>query len=87
MKISSIFIDTQTAIQESGDILEPLKNKVITENSIKADLYDLCNDRHTGRESDNEITLFKSVGTALEDLSAAGLVHRIATRNGITESH
>lgn len=43
---------------------------------MKADLFDLARGQHRGRGSAEEITLFKSVGTALEDLAAAMLVWR-----------
>jgi ornithine cyclodeaminase len=41
---------------------------------VEADLSDLVNGRHKGRRSADEITLFKSVGAAIEDLAAARLV-------------
>ncbi len=43
---------------------------------MKADLFDLCRGTHPGRVSAGEITMFKSVGTAIEDLAAAMLVWR-----------
>ncbi len=69
---SSVFVDTfQGGLKESGDIVIPLENKVITKDHIKADLFDLTSSVHPGRKNENEITLFKSVGHALEDLVAA----------------
>ncbi|MEN2490310.1 ornithine cyclodeaminase family protein [Flavobacterium sp. B11] len=70
---SSIFLDTyQGGLKESGDILIPLANGIITKETIKADLFELCSNTKQGRTSDTEITYFKSVGHALEDLVAAG---------------
>ena len=46
---------------------------VIEEGGIAGDLFDLCRGRAKGRRAAEEITLFKSVGTALEDLAAAAL--------------
>ncbi|CAA9194593.1 bifunctional Delta(1)-pyrroline-2-carboxylate/Delta(1)-piperideine-2-carboxylate reductase [Flavobacterium collinsii] len=70
---SSLFLDTyQGGLKESGDILIPLTNGIITKETIKADLFELCSNTKTGRTSDTEITYFKSVGHALEDLVAAG---------------
>ncbi len=70
-----IFVDTRGgAIVEGGDIADPLRRGVIGEADILADLPDLCRSGHPGREGDDEITLFKSVGHALEDLVAAELV-------------
>lgn len=69
---SSVFIDTyQGGLKESGDIVQPLQSGILTENAIKADLFQLCSHERKGRTSTEEITLFKSVGHALEDLAAA----------------
>lgn len=70
---SAVFLDTyQSGLKESGDILIPLTNGVITREDIRADLFELCSNKKTGRTSDEEITFFKSVGHAIEDLIAAG---------------
>jgi ornithine cyclodeaminase/alanine dehydrogenase-like protein (mu-crystallin family) len=70
---SSLFLDTyQGGLKESGDILIPLTTGIITEETIKADLFELCSTAKPGRTSETEITYFKSVGHALEDLVAAG---------------
>jgi len=69
---TSIFIDTfQGGLKESGDIVIPIQNGTLKEEDIKADLIQLCSNQKKGRTSDEEITLFKSVGHALEDLAAA----------------
>jgi ornithine cyclodeaminase/alanine dehydrogenase-like protein (mu-crystallin family) len=75
-----IFVDTRAgAMEEAGDIVDPLSRGVIREADIAADLFDLCRRTAPGRRSADEITLFKSVGTAIEDLAAAMLVwNRIA---------
>jgi ornithine cyclodeaminase len=69
-----IFVDTRTgAASEGGDIVLPLAAGVIDHSDILADLFDLCRGDVPGRQSGEEITLFKSVGAALEDLAAASL--------------
>ncbi len=69
---ASIFVDTfQGALKESGDIVIPLQSGILKEEEIKADLFQLCSGKKQGRVSPDEITLFKSVGHALEDLTAA----------------
>lgn len=74
---ASLFVDTREgALHEAGDLADPLKRGVIGAGDIKADLADLAAGRHPGRTSAGEITLFKSVGTALEDLAAAAFLHR-----------
>jgi ornithine cyclodeaminase len=72
-----IFVDTRAgALKEAGDILQPIASGAISENDIAGDLFDLCRGGVAGRQSADEITLFKSVGTALEDLAAATLAAR-----------
>lgn len=69
---ASVFVDTfQGGLKESGDIVIPIKNGILKEDAIKADLFQLCSNKHNGRTSKKELTVFKSVGHALEDLVAA----------------
>ena len=76
---ASIFVDTfEGATKEGGDIVQPLKSGVLTENDICADLTALASGDHKGRASADEITLFKSTGAALEDLAAAILAAKLA---------
>lgn len=70
-----VFVDTrQGAGKEAGDIVQPLASGVLSPDGIVADLFELCRGEKRGRQAAGEITLFKSVGTALEDLAAAELV-------------
>lgn len=76
-----IFVDTRAgAMHEAGDIALPLAAGVITAADIEGELSELCRGSVPGRRSADEITLFKSVGTALEDLAAAILVWRSLKR-------
>jgi ornithine cyclodeaminase len=69
-----IFVDTRAgATSEGGDIVLPLSAGVIDSSAILGDLFDLCRGDLPGRQLAEEITLFKSVGAALEDLAAASL--------------
>ena len=69
---SNVFIDTyQGGLKESGDIVIPLQNGILSKEKIVADLFELCSGTKQGRQNENEITLFKSVGHASEDLAAA----------------
>lgn len=72
---ANIFVDTGEAMQKSGDLLCPLSRGVIVADHIRGTLADLCRAKVPGRESAVERTVFKSVGTALEDLCAASLVY------------
>ena len=69
---ASVFVDTfQGGLKESGDIVIPLQKGILKKKDIKADLFQLCSNQKKGRNSKKEITFFKSVGHALEDLAAA----------------
>lgn len=68
---SSLFIDSEGALKESGDLAIPISEKVIAKSDIKSTLFEMTKHQVYQRASDQEITLFKSVGHALEDLSAA----------------
>ncbi|NVK34563.1 MAG: ornithine cyclodeaminase family protein [Rhodobacteraceae bacterium] len=78
---SSVFVDTLAGCsKEGGDIYQPLRDGVLTLEDICADLYGLTRKQHAGRASDEEITLFKSVGAALEDLAGAILAYQQANK-------
>lgn len=70
-----VFVDTEEALIKAGDILSAIKETDFTTEKVMATLSDLCQGKHQGRISPNEITVFKSVGTGLEDLAAASLVY------------
>jgi ornithine cyclodeaminase len=78
---SSVFVDTYVgALAEGGDVVEPIRTGVLERSDVRAELAELCRGEKEGRTRESEITLFKSVGTALEDLAAARMVHRGAAR-------
>jgi ornithine cyclodeaminase len=69
-----VFVDTRAgALEEAGDIIQPLRSGVLSEGDIAGDLFDLARGSRGGRRYHDQITLFKSVGTALEDLAGARL--------------
>ena len=79
---SKIYVDhLDTAPKESGDIAIPLANGIISNEDIRGDLFQLCQNKVKGRENSHEITVFKSVGHALEDLVAARLILKMNTND------
>jgi ornithine cyclodeaminase len=73
---SRVYVDTRAgALKEAGDIVQPLANGTIDEDDVIGDLFGLARGQQTGRLAGDatSITLFKSVGAALEDLAAAEL--------------
>jgi ornithine cyclodeaminase len=72
MALASIFVDRrESALNEAGDYLLALKEGVITADSIKGEIGELLEGEKEGRTSADEITLFKSLGLAIEDLACA----------------
>jgi ornithine cyclodeaminase/alanine dehydrogenase-like protein (mu-crystallin family) len=72
---ASVYSDTMEAVAKSGDIINAVRaNKFDAAKDHKGTLADLCRGTKKGRTSRDQVTLFKSVGTALEDLAAAELV-------------
>jgi ornithine cyclodeaminase len=76
VKRAEVFVDTFAgALKEAGDLVQPINGGAIAREHVRAELADLVTGRHPGRGSAAAVTLFKSVGTALEDLCAARLVY------------
>jgi ornithine cyclodeaminase/alanine dehydrogenase-like protein (mu-crystallin family) len=75
---SRVYIDTAAALTESGDLTQPIARGVLAPNQIVGTLETLCRGQVCARRSTDEITLFKSVGSGIEDLAAAVLVYRNA---------
>jgi len=72
---AEIVVDTFAgALKEAGDIVQAIQSGALRRDAVRAELADVVAARHPGRSSPAQITLFKSVGAALEDLCAAQLV-------------
>jgi alanine dehydrogenase len=73
----------EQALQEAGDLMAAIESNAISRESIHAELGDVVIGKKKGRENDRQITLFKSVGVAIEDLAAAAFVYREALAKGL----
>ncbi|NOH78394.1 ornithine cyclodeaminase family protein [Vibrio sp. RE86] len=72
---SRVFVDSKiNVLAEAGDLLIPIDEGAFDVNDIQAELPELCRESHLGRCSDQEITLYKSVGSALADLAAVKFI-------------
>jgi ornithine cyclodeaminase/alanine dehydrogenase-like protein (mu-crystallin family) len=81
---ASLFVDRrESTLNEAGDYLMAVTEAGIGQDHIKAELGELLEGVHPGRTSDDELTLFKSLGLAVEDLAAAELVVARARERGI----
>jgi ornithine cyclodeaminase len=76
---ASVFIDTKAGLTEGGDVAQAIAAGAVTAGHVRGTLFDLCGGTVPGRTAADEITLFKSIGTAIEDLAAAMLVWRRMT--------
>ncbi|HZD93390.1 MAG TPA: hypothetical protein VE133_03995, partial [Candidatus Sulfotelmatobacter sp.] len=74
-----VVVDTyEGALAEAGDLLIPIRNGTIARAHIVADLHEIASGKKIGRNSAEDVTVFKSVGCAVEDLVTAQLVWRAA---------
>ena len=79
----SLFVDRrESAVNEAGDYLLPLKEGAITPDHIQAELGEVLLGMHPGRVRDDELTIFKSLGVAVEDLAGAEYAVRRARELG-----
>ena len=81
VKRALVVVDTyEGTLQEAGDLLIPINNGTIDRSHVAADLHEIASGKKPTRTSAGSITLFKSVGCALEDLVAAQLICQHADR-------
>lgn len=71
---ASTFVDTDEALHKAGDLLDAIAAGTLRADGVAATLAQLCRGEHAGRSRDDQRTVFKAVGSALEDLAAATLV-------------
>jgi ornithine cyclodeaminase len=64
----------ESTLAETGDLIIPIRQGLITENHIKAELGEIVLGHALARSSPEEVTLFKSVGLAVQDLAAASRI-------------
>ena len=84
LKRAKVVVDSREAIMaECGDILLALKEKSISEADIHGEIGEVLAGGKTGRSSAGEITLYKSVGIAIQDVATAQLVYRKALEQNV----
>jgi ornithine cyclodeaminase len=75
MRRARVFVDTRAgATKEGGDIVQAVESDALSLDDIAGDLFEITRGERSGRRYYDQVTLFKSVGTAIEDLAAAQLV-------------
>lgn len=81
---SKVVVDSREAsLAEAGDIVIPLKANAINETHIYAEIGEIITGKKLGRISDDEVTLFKSVGLGVQDAAAAYLAYKKAREAGV----
>jgi alanine dehydrogenase len=79
-----LFVDSRTgALAEAGDIVLPIKERRFTADHIAGELGEVVSGRVTGRSSSSDVTIFKSLGMAVEDVAAAHLAFEKAAARGL----
>ena len=79
---SKVYLDTYVnCFNEAGEILVPIEEGVFKKDDVKGELAELCMAKVKGRENDSEITLFKSVGSALSDLVGANHAYQSLSKS------
>ena len=83
-RASKIYFDSEEAVlSESGDILIPLEEGIITKDDFTGDLGNVIKGELVGRENDDEIIVFETVGVATQDLVAAREIYDKAVAAGV----
>jgi ornithine cyclodeaminase/alanine dehydrogenase-like protein (mu-crystallin family) len=81
---AKVFVDSRTAVlAEAGDLIQPIQKGLITEAHVRAELGEIILGKKAGRESETDITYFKSVGVAVQDAIAAQLALKNAKAMGL----
>ncbi|MBI2209236.1 MAG: ornithine cyclodeaminase family protein [Deltaproteobacteria bacterium] len=84
MRRAKVVVDSREAVMaECGDVLLAIKEGAITEDHIHAEIGEVLAGKKTGRTSAGEITLYKAVGIAIQDVAAAKLVYRTAVEKKV----
>ena len=84
VQCSKLFTDRRESLEnEAGEYRLALEEGLIDSDHLQAELGEVLIGAHPGRTSDGEITLFRSLGLAVEDIAAAHLVYRRAVERGI----
>lgn len=81
---AQVFVDSRAgALSEAGDLLQPLQEGAIAETHIRGEIGEVLAGRLAGRTDDRQITLFKSLGMAVEDVATAQYVYARAREKGM----
>ncbi|HZD02911.1 MAG TPA: ornithine cyclodeaminase family protein [Actinomycetes bacterium] len=81
---ATVFVDSrESALAEAGDLVIPIRAGELSADHVDAEVGEVLLDRHPGRTRPDEITLFKSLGLAIEDVISAAYIERQARSRGL----
>jgi alanine dehydrogenase len=81
---ATVFVDSrESALAEAGDLVIPIRDGDLSADHIAAEVGEVLLDRHAGRGRPDQVTLFKSLGLATEDVIAAAYIERQARSRGL----
>lgn len=84
IKQAKVVVDQRSAcLEEAGDLIIPIQEDLIDESHIHAELGEIITGQISGRSDSSEITVFKSVGNAVQDLVTSGAIYKKAQESGI----
>jgi ornithine cyclodeaminase len=79
-----VFVDSRTgAFAEAGDLVLPMKEGAFGTDHVRGELGEVAAGRTAGRSSARDVTIFKSLGMAVEDIAAAHLAYQRAAGRGL----
>ena len=78
---AKVYVDqAESCLTESGDLMKPITQGIIDQKHIAGEIGDFCLNKIAGRESEKEITVFKSVGVAIQDFAVATDIYNSALK-------
>jgi ornithine cyclodeaminase/alanine dehydrogenase len=84
VKRAKLVVDSkEAALKEAGDLIIPISQGLLSQDHIFAELGEVVTGKKPGRENESEITLFKSQGLAIQDISTARRVYDLAIKKGV----
>ncbi len=84
IKRAKVVVDSrEAALKEAGDFIIPISQGLVTPEQIHAELGEIVTGKKVGRTNEKEITIFKSLGLAIQDISTASKVYEIALKRGV----
>lgn len=87
IKRAKVIVDSrESALKEAGDLMIPISQGLIKPDHIYAELGEIVTGKKAGRQSEKDITIFKSQGLAIQDVATASKVYEIALKKGVGKS-